>query len=110
NLVNMNAAFLDRPDITKILKDNHLYFPLEKIQGIRLLMDNGIYQGRKETTGQLFAANSDHFPINCIVIGDDPMEKYGFGDFLVNVQTFDKNKTRLTISKRMPEIISYLQQ
>jgi len=63
--------------------------------------ENGYFQGEIRVNGKLFHANAYEYPEDSLVIGDDPMENYGFGknspksgekgrDILLNVQTFSQ--------------------
>ncbi len=99
NLVNMNLAAVDRQDVKRLFRDNDIVM---KIDGIELVMDrNGYFQGELVVHGNLFYASAKDYPEDSLVIGDDPMEKYGFGTrgILLNVQTFSKAEAETVIER-----------
>ncbi|HUW21877.1 MAG TPA: hypothetical protein VMW41_04390 [Candidatus Bathyarchaeia archaeon] len=50
---------------------------------------DGKYDGQLIVTDKLAFAPASSFPNQCLVIGDNAMEKYGFGERLLNVQTYN---------------------
>ncbi len=100
NLVPINRAFMERPDVAAILKTHGINFAV--IQGVDLEFDAaGFFTGKVDVVGSLFYANADQYPKNCFVLGDDIMEERGFSPFMVNVQTFDPGKMRERIFLRL---------
>lgn len=95
NLVNINKRFLEKKELLNMIKEIRPANINFSIQGIELLFDrNGTFQGEIKRNGELFYADYTCFPGNCIVVGDDAMEKYGFKDLFINVQNFDEQKCR----------------
>jgi len=97
-LVNMIRAFIETK-AEKMLESENIVMLYD---GVELVMDeNGYFQGEIRVNGKLFHANAYEYPEDSLVIGDDPMENYGFGknspksgekgrDILLNVQTFSQ--------------------
>lgn len=89
NVATINRVFFEREDIARILREHHI--EVETIQGVELVMENGVFQGGLQTVGTLFNASPDDFPQNAFVIGDNPMEGYGFNvlPLFINAQSLD---------------------
>lgn len=104
NLVDINEAFVTRPDIADILRLNNISFPIGEIQGIKLeYSKDGIYEGYMNSNGTLYYSDHTEFPKQCLTIGDDAMEKYGFGPFLINVQSFNEGSISNVVQEKLSE-------
>ncbi len=110
NPININYAFMQREDVAARLAELNVEITY---QGIELLMTNATYKGAISTRGTLFYADHNAYPENSIVIGDNPMMKYGFGSkysptCFVNAQDFHKGKAIAAIRAKLetnPEVM-----
>jgi len=61
-----------------------------KIGATKILFnEEGKYDGQLFVTDKLTFAPTSLFPEKCLIIGDNAMENYGFGQKLLNVQNFN---------------------
>lgn len=80
--------FLSREDVK-----NRLDYIEFNILATDLDMNSeGYFSGNIKNTDEL--VYKGNFPDNCLIIGDDAMEKYGLGERLVNVQSYDSGEAK----------------
>ena len=80
--------FLSRKDVK-----NRLDYIEFNILATDLDMNSeGYFSGNIKNTDEL--VYKGNFPDNCLIIGDDAMEKYGLGERLVNVQSYDSGEAK----------------
>lgn len=95
-------SFLRGKIASKCLKGSGVTF---KIGATKILFsENGKYNGSLVVTNKLAFSPASSFPEKCLVVGDNAMETYGFGERLLNVQNFDKK----IISKRIENYLNLL--
>lgn len=102
NVTNIVHAFLNRKDIAKKLKENNINI---RVDGVELILDkNKVFQGKMKVHGNLFVADSNEYPEDCLVVGDNAMEKYGFGNILLNIQTYDSDEIEKRIKLKIQQL------
>lgn len=90
-LTQIIQEFLSREDVKNRL--NYIDF---NILATELDMDSdGYFNGNIKNTDEL--VYKGNFPDNCLIIGDDAMEKYELGERLVNVQSYEPEKIKKEI-------------
>lgn len=85
-LTQIIQEFLSREDVKKEL--NFIDFNI-----LATDLDtnsDGYFTGKIKNTDEL--VYKGNFPEDCLIIGDDAMEKYGLGERLVNVQSYNTEK------------------
>ena len=92
-LTQIIQEFLSREDIKK-----ELYYIDFNILATDLDMNSdGYFTGNIKNTDEL--VYKGNFPNDCLIIGDDAMEKYGLGEKLVNVQNYDSEEAKKIAEK-----------
>jgi len=92
-------SFLKGKTASRRLKGNNIHF---RIGAAKILFGkNGKYNGSLVVTDILACSPARSFPEKCLILGDNAMETYGFGEKLLNVQNFDEN----TISGRIDKYV-----
>jgi len=92
-LTQIIQEFLFRENIKKEL--NFIDF---NILATELDMDSdGYFNGNIKNTEEL--VYKGNFPENCLIIGDDAMERYGLGERLFNVQSYQPEETYKKIKR-----------
>lgn len=93
-------SFLKGKIASACLKERDITF---KIGATKIHFNqNGKYDGQLVVTNKLAFSPASSFPNKCLIIGDNTMEKYGFGEKLLNVQNYDPK----LISKRLDNYLN----
>lgn len=81
------SSFLSKESIKNQLSNENIKFD---IKAAKLIFQNNVFSGELEYTDPIAYAVSTEYPNEYLVIGDNAMEKYGFGERLLNVQDYNK--------------------
>lgn len=90
NLSLLMQAFLDRPDVREKMTQARVRFEMD---GLKIDMYKSAYKGIVHRMSERADIGAKVYPKDCFVIGDNDMERYGFGSRLINVQDWDEQKT-----------------
>ena len=89
-------SFLTREDIFIQMKNENISFD---IKAAKLIFDSqGKFSGNLEETDPLAFSTAEQYPADCIVLGDNAMEAYGFGNRLLNLQNYHEEEIILKIT------------
>lgn len=88
-------CFLMRKDVFEQTTGENITFD---IKAAKLVFDGqGKYSGDLEETDPLAYSTAGQYPDDYLVLGDNAMESYGFGNKLLNVQNYNKEGILLRI-------------